>query len=78
MLLPLLVVFNEQDSKFRRLSTSGTVYSNVLAVHPPMLEVLRLAGFRKMDGDDDYLHLLHRCVMQSFSLLVVANVEGLV
>lgn len=49
-----------QDPKYRSLSTSSKVYQDVLASHPPMLEVLRLAGFRHKDGDETRLTLLHR------------------
>lgn len=49
-----------QDPKYRSLSTSSKVYQEVLAPHPPMLEALRLAGFRHKDGDETHLTLLHR------------------
>ena len=50
----------QQDPKFRKLSTSSKVYQDVLSTHPPMLEVLRLAGFRQQEGDEGHLALLHR------------------
>lgn len=55
--------FRAQDPKYRTLSTTSKVYEEVLAPHPPMLEALRIAGFRHKDGDESHLTLLHRyCV----------------
>lgn len=50
----------QQDPKFRKLSTASKVYEEVLSTHPPMLEVLRLAGFRQQEGGEGHLALLHR------------------
>eukprot|EP00752_Nemacystus_decipiens_P010745 g9566.t2 len=58
-----------EDPKYRSLSTSSKVYQEVLAPHPPMLEVLRLAGFRYKDGDETRLTLLHR------NMAVLASVQ---
>ncbi|CAN0123697.1 unnamed protein product [Ascophyllum nodosum] len=51
-----------ENPKFRRISTSSTLYTDVLAAHPPMLEVLSLAGFRRKEDDQSHLNLLHRNV----------------
>eukprot|EP00903_Cladosiphon_okamuranus_P011557 g10877.t2 len=58
-----------EEPKYRSLSTSSKVYQDVLAPHPPMLEVLRLAGFRHKDGDETHLTLLHR------NMAVLASVQ---
>lgn len=58
-----------QDPKYRSLSTLSKVYTDVLAPHPPMLEALRLAGFRPKDGDESHLTLLHR------NMAVLASVQ---
>eukprot|EP00904_Undaria_pinnatifida_P008190 jgi/Undpi1/4500/HiC_scaffold_17.g07854.m1 len=58
-----------EDPKFRKLSTSSKVYEEVLSTHPPMLEVLRLAGFRQKEGDESHLHLMHR------NMAVLASVQ---
>lgn len=52
--------FAAQDPKYRSLSTSSKVYTDVLLDHPPMVEVLRLAGFRHKGGDETHLTLMHR------------------
>lgn len=51
---------SRQDPKYRSLSTSSKVFTDVLSPYPPMLEVLRLAGFRHKDGDLTHLTLMHR------------------
>ncbi|CAM9144494.1 unnamed protein product [Ectocarpus sp. 12 AP-2014] len=58
-----------EDPKYRTLSTTSKVYEEVLAPHPPMLEALRLAGFRHKDGDESHLTLLHR------NMAVLASVQ---
>ncbi|CAM9440787.1 unnamed protein product [Scytosiphon promiscuus] len=58
-----------EDPKYRSLSTTSKVYEEVLAPHPPMLEALRLAGFRHKDGDESHLTLLHR------NMAVLASVQ---
>lgn len=65
--------FPAQDPKYRSLSTSSKVYQEVLAPHPPMLEVLRLAGFRPKDGDESHLTLLHRRVTASSTSISVCE-----
>ncbi|CAM9551432.1 unnamed protein product [Ectocarpus fasciculatus] len=59
-----------EDPKYRTLSTTSKVYEEVLAPHPPMLEALRLAGFRHKDGDESHLTLLH-----SRNMAVLASVQ---
>lgn len=49
-----------QDPKYRKLSTASKVFEDVLSKHPPILEVLRLAGFRHENENDSHLTLLHR------------------
>lgn len=56
----MAVLKKKKDPKYRSLSTSSKVYEDVLSAHPPMLEALRLAGFRHKDGDESHLTLLHR------------------
>ncbi|CAM9165860.1 unnamed protein product [Laminaria digitata] len=59
-----------ENPKFRKLSTASKVYQEVLSTHPPMLEVLRLAGFRQQEGGEGHLALLH-----SRNMAVLASVQ---
>lgn len=72
------VPFVLKDVKYRRLSTSSKVYEEVLSIHPPMLEVLKIAGFRIKDGDDTHLTLMHRWLFiesQDCAVQLVSNLH---